>query len=102
MTSTRPRILASVGLGAAAFGALSATLLALLGPHSLSGGYVSGSTETLVFRVTALVGGLAAGAALLFDRTWAALIMLGAAAFFLGYTGGYFFAQSLGLWYPTR
>jgi hypothetical protein len=55
-----------------------------------------------MFRVTALVGGLGAGAALLFDRTWAALIMLGAAAFFLGYTGGYFFAQSLGLWYPTR
>ena len=102
MISIRPRLLASIGLSAAAFGALSATLLALLGPHSLSGGYVSGNAETLVFRVAALVGGLAAGAALLFDRTSAALIMLGAAAFFLGYTGGYFFAQDLGLWYPTR
>jgi hypothetical protein len=102
VTSTRPRVLAAVGLGSAAFGGLTATLLALLGSHSLSGGYVAVSAVTLMFRVTALVGGLGAGAALLFDRTWAALIMLGAAAFFLGYTGGYFFAQGLGLWYPTR
>jgi hypothetical protein len=45
---------------------------------------------------------LGAGAALLFDRTWAALVMLGVAAFFLGYSGGYFLAHGLGLWWPIR
>lgn len=101
MNGTRPRVLAIVGLVFAVFGALTAALAALLGPHSLSGGYLAVTAATVVFRVSALVGGVGVGVALLFDRAWGAVVMLCAATFYLGYMGGYFFAQSLGLWYPA-
>ena len=101
MNSVRPRVLAALGLTFAALGALAAVLVAVLGPHSLSGGYVAVTAVTLVFRVSVVLGGVGAAVAVFRDRPWAVSVMVSSAAFFLGYAGGYFFSQGLGLWYPT-
>jgi hypothetical protein len=98
---SRPRIVAAIGLLFAALGVTIAVLQALLGPHSLTGGYLAATALTIAFRVTALLGAAGVVVALVWERRWGVLLMFGAATFFLGYTGGYFVAQGLGLWYPT-
>lgn len=97
----RPRAVAAIGLVFVALGVSIAVLEALLGPHSLTGGYLAATALTIAFRITALLFGVGMAVALVFDRWWGVLLVLSAATFFLGYTGGYFVAQGLGLWYPT-
>jgi hypothetical protein len=102
IVSRQPRTVGAIGLVFAALGVGTAVLGALLGPHSLAGGYLAATALTIAFRVTAVLGGAGIVAALIFARSWGVLVMLAAATFFLGYTGGYFVAQGLGLWYPTQ
>lgn len=97
----RPRIVAAIGLLFAAVGLTIAVLGALLGPQGLAGGYLAATALTIAFWVSALLGAAGVIVALVWERPWGVLLMLGGATFFLGYTGGYFVAQGLALWYPT-
>jgi hypothetical protein len=97
----RPRTLGAVGLAFALTGAAAAIALALAGPRSLSGAGLASMLLTLAFRGAVIVGAVGAVVGVVLDRWFAVLMMLAAAAFFLGYVGGYFVAQGLGLWYPT-
>jgi hypothetical protein len=98
----RPRLLAVLGLASAALGALAALLLAVAGPAGPAGAYIANVSVAVVFRVVAVVGGIGAAIAVVSDRSWALAVMLFPAAFLVGYLGGYFYAQTLGIWYPTR
>jgi hypothetical protein len=98
----RPRWLAVFGLASAALGALAALFLAVVGPAGPAGAYISNISVAVVFRVVAVVGGIGAAIAVFTDRSWALAVMLLPAAFLIGYLGGYFWAQTLGIWFPTR
>jgi hypothetical protein len=98
----RPRLLAVLGLASAALGALAALLLAVAGPAGPAGAYISNVSVAVVFRIVVVVGGIGVAIAVFTDRSWALAVMLFSTAFLVGYLGGYFCAQTLGIWYPTR
>jgi hypothetical protein len=98
----RPRWIAAFGLASTAVGALTAILPAVTGPPGLAGGYIATLWVPLVFRIVVIIAGIAAMIAVLTDRLWALAVVLCAALFFVGYVGGYFYLQGLGIWYPTR
>lgn len=98
----RPRLLAVLGIASAALGALAALLLAVAGPAGPAGADLSNVSVAVVFRIVAVVGGIGAAIAVFTDRSWALAVMLFSTAFLVGYLGGYFYAQTLGIWYPTR
>jgi hypothetical protein len=101
-TKLQPRLLAVLGLASAALGAIAALLVAVAGPAGPAGAYISSVSVVVVFRIVAVVGGIGAVIAVFTDRSWALAVMLSSAAFLVGYLGGYFYAQTLGIWYPTR
>jgi hypothetical protein len=90
-----------VALAFAGLGAVAALALAIAGPRSLSGAGFAALLLTIAFRAALLVAGAGAILAVVLDRGWAVVVVLVAAAIFLGYVGGYFIAQGLGLWYRT-
>jgi hypothetical protein len=80
---------------------LGAVLLAVSGPTGPAGAYIASLSVPFVFRIVAVIVGIAAAIALVTDRSWALAVMLCGALFLLGFLGGYFYSQGLGIWYPT-
>jgi hypothetical protein len=91
-----------LGIGAAALGALAAVLLAVTGARTLTAGAAFTGSVISVFRLLAAVAGAASIVGLVTNRRWPVAVILCAGMVMLGYVAGYFYAQGLGLWYPTR
>ena len=94
-----PRGLALVGLLAGAVGFAAAVVPAITGPGGLAAGYLallSGYYLTLLVVVLIALGAVVA---LLTKRASGIALMLASAIFFVGYFGGYFVVQYLGVYY---